>query len=69
MASITIRSLNESVKRRLHVRAAENGRSMEAGGGASGESETLRRLRRWMADVIDRRAGGDGCGNAPVPMR
>jgi plasmid stability protein len=29
MASITIRNLDESVKRRLKVRAAENGRSME----------------------------------------
>ena len=30
MASITIRNLDEDVKRRLRVRAAENGRSMEA---------------------------------------
>ena len=30
MASITIRNLDEGVKRRLRVRAAENGRSMEA---------------------------------------
>ena len=29
MASITIRNLEEGVKRRLCVRAAENGRSME----------------------------------------
>lgn len=29
MASITIRSLDEEVKRRLRLRAAENGRSME----------------------------------------
>ena len=29
MASITIRNLDEGVKRRLRVRAAENGRSME----------------------------------------
>ena len=29
MADITIRNLDEEVKRRLRVRAAENGRSME----------------------------------------
>lgn len=29
MASITIRNLDDEVKRRLRVRAAENGRSME----------------------------------------
>ena len=29
MASITIRNLDEGLKRRLRVRAAENGRSME----------------------------------------
>lgn len=29
MASITIRNLDDDVKRRLRVRAAENGRSME----------------------------------------
>ncbi|QGM47868.1 FitA-like ribbon-helix-helix domain-containing protein [Methylocystis heyeri] len=29
MASITIRNLNEDLKRRLRIRAAEHGRSME----------------------------------------
>ena len=29
MASITIRNLDEGLKRRLRIRAAENGRSME----------------------------------------
>ena len=29
MASITVRNLEESIKRKLKVRAAENGRSME----------------------------------------
>ncbi|MGE0210151.1 MAG: plasmid stabilization protein [Parvibaculaceae bacterium] len=29
MASITIRNLDDQVKRRLRIRAAENGRSME----------------------------------------
>ena len=29
MASITVRSLDEELKRRLRIRAAENGRSME----------------------------------------
>lgn len=30
MASLSIRNLNEATKKRLRVRAAENGRSMEA---------------------------------------
>ncbi len=30
MAALTIRNLDEDVKRRLRIRAAENGRSMEA---------------------------------------
>ena len=29
MASITVRNLDEDIKRRLRIRAAENGRSME----------------------------------------
>ena len=29
MASITVRNLDDSLKRRLRIRAAENGRSME----------------------------------------
>ena len=29
MASITVRNLDESLKRRLRIRAAENGKSME----------------------------------------
>ncbi len=29
MASITVRNLEEGLKRRLRIRAAENGRSME----------------------------------------
>ena len=31
MASITVRNLDDDVKRRLRIRAAENGRSMEQG--------------------------------------
>ena len=30
MATITVRNIEDSVKRRLRIRAAENGRSMEA---------------------------------------
>ena len=30
MAAITVRNIDESLKRRLRIRAAENGRSMEA---------------------------------------
>ncbi len=42
MASITIRNLDEGLKRRLRVRAAENGRSME--------EEAREILRRMVGD-------------------
>ncbi|HEY8247675.1 MAG TPA: plasmid stabilization protein [Hyphomicrobium sp.] len=44
MASITIRNLDDDLKRRLHMRAAENGRSME--------EEAREILRRAISDVI-----------------
>lgn len=43
MASITIRGLDEAVKRRLRVRAAEHGRSME--------EEAREILRRGVQDT------------------
>jgi plasmid stability protein len=46
MASITIRNLDDEIKQRLRVRAAENGRSME-------EARDI--LRRVMSDALSPR--------------
>lgn len=62
MATLMIRDLDEAVKARLRVRAAHNGRSMEAEarailGAAVAESVTHRglgsRLRQRFADIDD----------------
>lgn len=45
MAAITIRDLDDDVKERLRVRAAENGRSMEAEARAILEAATTRPVR------------------------
>lgn len=45
MAAITIRDLDDSVKERLRVQAAENGRSMEAEARAILEAATARPAR------------------------
>lgn len=47
MASITIRNLDDDIKQRLRVRAAENGRSME--------EEARDILRRVMGDATPQR--------------
>ena len=47
MASITIRNLDDDIKQRLRVRAAEHGRSME--------EEARDILRRVMSDVASPR--------------
>ena len=52
MATITIRNLDEKVKRRLQVRAALNGRSMEA--------EAREVLSDLFTDVPAARKGGLG---------
>ncbi len=44
MASITVRNLDEGLKRRLRVRAAENGRSME------------QEVREILSDVLSEQA-------------
>jgi len=47
MATLTIRNLDETVKRKLQVRAALNGRSMEA------------EAREALSESIERTAGSD----------
>ncbi|MDE2751091.1 MAG: hypothetical protein OXI83_00810 [Gemmatimonadota bacterium] len=49
MASITIRNLDDGLKRRLRVRAAENGRSME--------EEARDILRRIVGVILPHRIG------------
>lgn len=74
MASITIRNLDETLKRRLRVRAAEHGRSMEeevrdilraAVGGAEPVGDLGTRIHRRFAEL-----GGVELGLFPrEPMR
>lgn len=53
MASITVRNLEESTKRKLKVRAAENGRSMEQEVREILKSELNKpRKRRTGADLV-----------------
>ncbi len=52
MASITIRNLDDGLKRRLRVRAAENGRSIEE------EARATLRVRAGLGHVSRRSAPG-----------
>ena len=70
MASITIRNLDDNLKRRLRIRAAEHGRSMEEeareiirqGVGSSGGPENL-------GELIQRRFAALGGVDLPLPPR
>ena len=53
MASITVRNLDEDLKRRLRIRAAENGRSME---------QEAREILR--AALVEEHAPAKGLGTA-----
>ena len=64
MASIEIRDLDDGVKRRLRVRAAENGRSMEEEardilGRAVGEAAPQKNLGRAIHARFAAHGGGD----------
>lgn len=50
MASLTVRDLDDDIKARLRVQAAENGRSMEA------------EARAILRDALARRSAGHGLG-------
>lgn len=70
MASITVRNLDESVKRRLRVRAAEHGRSMEEEvrdilRDAVGDAPSFRDLGR----AVHARFAGLGGVDLPLPER
>lgn len=70
MASITIRNLDDSLKRRLRIRAAEQGRSMEEEAreilrAAVSESAPPRNL----AAAIRSRVGASGGANLEIPPR
>ena len=56
MASITIRNLDDDVKRRLRIRAAEHGRSME---------EEAREILRLWAALISTFRSVKPCVNRP----
>lgn len=72
MPTITIRNLDETVKRRLQVRAAMNGRSMEAEA-----REWLSQLaadefalpRRGLGTAIQKRFGALGGAELEIPPR
>ena len=81
LATIVIRNLDEKVKRKLQVRAALNGRSMEAEVRAtladlpeeSSDDEALavkaRRENFNIATAIHRRFAGLGADDIPIPPR
>lgn len=70
MASITIRNLDDDIKRRLRVRAAEHGRSME-----EEAREILREVVRDtrppmnLADRLRARVAGIGGVDLDIPAR
>ena len=69
MATITIRNLPEETKRRLRMRAAENGRSMEQEARlalvqnlmSGNNSSTATAKKSWVIEIMDiyRQAGGN----------
>jgi plasmid stability protein len=71
MASITIRNLDDELKRRLRIRSAEHGRSMED------EARDILRTNLCredhpqanLADTIRRRFAGIGNTELPIPPR
>lgn len=81
MATIVIRNLDEKVKRKLQVRAALNGRSMEAEARATlanlpeelSDDEALAVKTRCenfnIATAIHRRFAGLGADDIPIPPR
>ena len=61
MATITVRNLDEDVKRALRIRAAENGRSME--------EEVREILRRALEESTKSSAQSDGPRSLLTEMR
>ena len=71
MASITVRNLEESIKRKLKVRAAENGRSMEQEAREILKSELNKSQEAPsdLAEVIHRRFARFGGVELKIPRR
>lgn len=71
MASITIRNLDDELKRRLRIRSAKHGRSMEDEARDILRTTLSRedRLQANLVDAIRRRFAGIGDIELPVPPR
>ena len=75
MASITVRNLDEDLKRRLRIRAAENGRSMEQEAreilraALSGDEATVRDPGTAIHELFKPYAGVDPFVPPREPMR
>lgn len=72
MATITIRNLDEKVKRALQVRAAMNGRSMEAEAReliSAPITDSLSRSGKGLGTMIHKRFAALGGVDLPIPPR
>lgn len=69
MATLHIRDLKDSVKEKLRVRAAENGRSMEAEARAILEEATVRTQQEHPYHVIRRAVAKYGPLDIEIPPR
>jgi plasmid stability protein len=71
MASITIRNLDDELKRRLRIRSAKHGRSMEDEARDILRTTLSRedRLQANLADAIHQRFAGIGDIELPIPPR
>jgi plasmid stability protein len=70
MATLTIRDLDEDVKARLRIRAAERGRSMEAEARAVLEAAVRgRRPARGLGTYIRTQFADVGGAELPIPAR
>lgn len=70
MASITIRKLDDSVKAKLRIRAARNGRSMEEEARSLLTSALAKKSKRPnLAELIRRRLGPLGGVELAIPPR
>ena len=68
MASITIRKLPENTKRRLRIRAARNGRSMEQEAREEGLARTEPKSEN-LGEIIHRRFAALGGVDLKIPPR
>lgn len=70
MATLTIRNLDEEIKRKLRLRAARHNRSVEAEVRAIlSETANAQEGKRDLADAIHARFAGLGVESLPIPPR